>query len=91
MKKPKYVKSLKYDILGLGELHNQHLEERYKGRTWICSERSKPDDQGYDPDPAAGVAILLSPRFADRILDSGCEGSRIVWVRLAGQYASYSW
>ena len=30
------------------------------------------------------MAILLSPRMADRILGSGCVGARIVWVRLAG-------
>ena len=42
------------------------------------------DEQGRDPDPAAGVAIMLSPRMADRILDSGCVGSRIAWTRLAG-------
>ena len=29
------------------------------------------------------MAILLSPRMADRILGSGCVGARIVWVRLA--------
>ena len=83
-KRHEYVKSLKYDILGLGELHNQHLEERYKGRTWICSEHSEEDEQGKDLDPAAGVAILLSPRMADRILDQGYVGSRITWTRLAG-------
>ena len=70
--------------MGLGELHNKHLEERYASKRWICSERSKKDEDGKDIDPAAGVAILLSPRMADRILDSGCEGARIVWVRLAG-------
>ena len=34
-KRHEYVKSLRYDILGLGELHNQYvyLEERYTGRT----------------------------------------------------------
>lgn len=46
--------------------------------------RKKSDEQGYNPDPAAGVTILLSPRMTDRILDSGCVGSRIVWVRLVG-------
>ena len=70
--------------MGLGELHNKHLEERYISRQWICSERSKLDEEGNDTDPAAGVAIWLSSRMADRVLDSGCEGARIVWVRLAG-------
>ena len=83
-KRHEYVKTLRYDILGLGELHNQHLEERYKGRTWICSDRSPLDEQGKDLDPAAGVSILLSPRMVDRLLDQDCVGSRIVYVRLAG-------
>ena len=83
-KRHEYAKSLKYDILGLAELHNNQTNDNYKGRNWICSERSAVDEQGYDADPAAGVAILLSPRFAERILDSGWEGSRIVWARLAG-------
>ena len=83
-KRHEYAKSLNYDILGLGELHNKQLEEHYKCKRWICSERSEVDEQGYDPDPAAGVAMLLSPRMADRILDSGCVGSRIVYARLAG-------
>ena len=62
-KRHEYVKSLKYDILGLGELHNQHLEERYKGRTWICSEHSEEDEQGKDLDPETGLTMLLSPRM----------------------------
>ena len=83
-KRHEYVKSLKIDVLGLGELHNKHLEEHYKEKRWICSERSKITKQGEDPDPAAGVAILLSPRMADRILESGCVGARIAYVRLEG-------
>ena len=79
-----YVKSLRYDVLGLGELHNKHLEQHYESKRWICSERSKVDKQGVDPDPAAGVAILLSSKMVGRILDSGCVGNRVVWVRLAG-------
>ena len=78
------MKGLEYDILGLGELHNKHLEKHYEEKRWICSERSKKDEQGVDPDPAAGVAILLSPRMADRILESGCVGARIAYVRLEG-------
>ena len=83
-KRHEYVKSLRFDILGLGELHNKHLEEIYEGRNWICSEQGESDEQGNDPDPAAGVAILLSSKMADRILDSGCVGNRVVWVRLTG-------
>ena len=72
------------DILGLGELHNKHLEKHYQGRQWICSERSNLNKDGTDPDPAAGVAIMLSPRMADRIPGQGYVVSRIVWVRIAG-------
>ena len=39
---------------------------------------------GVNPDPAAGVAILLSPRMADRLLDSGCVGTRVVYGLVAG-------
>ena len=83
-KRHEYVKSLKIDVLGLGELHNKHLEEQYKEKRWICSERSQLTKEGEDPDPAAGVAILLSPRMADRILETGCVGTRIVYARLEG-------
>ena len=75
-KRHEYAKSLNYDILGLGELHNKQLEDNYKCKRWICSEQKEVDEQGYDPDPATEVTILLSPRMADRIiLDSGCVGS----------------
>ena len=57
-KRHEYAKSLKYDILGLGELHNNQTNDNYKGRNWICSERSAVDKEGHDPDPAAAVAIL---------------------------------
>ena len=83
-KRHEYVKGLEYDILGLGELHNKHLEKHYEEKRWICSERSKKDEQGVDPDPAAGVAILLSPRMADRIIEQGSEGARIAYTRLEG-------
>ena len=69
-------------MLGLDELHRKHRENQYEEKRWICSERSKKNKQGVDPDPdlAAGVVILLSPRMADRILDQGSEGTRIVYV-----------
>ena len=77
---------MNYDILGLGELHNKQLEDNYKYKRWIYSEQGEVDEQGYDPDPAAGVTILLSSRMADRTATSNTRyvGSRIVWVRLAG-------
>ena len=55
-KRHEYVKSLNIDVLGLGELHNKHREQHYESKRWICSEQAKPDEQGVNPDPAAGVA-----------------------------------
>ena len=63
---------------------NKHLEEHYREKRWICSERSEVNKQGVDTDPAVGVAILLSSRMADRLLDQGNVGARIVYVRLQG-------
>ena len=83
-KKHEYAKGLGCDILGLGELHNKHLEKHCEEKRWTCSERSKKIKEGEDPDPAAGVAILLSPRMADLLLEVGCVGSRIVYARLEG-------
>ena len=37
-------------------MHDKHLEEHYKEKRWICSERSQVNKEGIDPDPAAGVA-----------------------------------
>ena len=74
-----YCKLLKYDILGLTELHNNQVKKQFQGRKWICS----PQAQG-STDPAAGVAIMLSDRMADKVLEQGHVGPRIVWVRIAG-------
>ena len=46
------------------------LEWMSKGNTWIR--------------PASGVGILLSQRFAAKVLAQGSVGSRIVWVRIDG-------
>ena len=78
-----YSKSLNLDILGLGELHNLHDKTQYKEKRWICSDTTKIKD-GKSTDPAAGVAILLSKRMADKIMSSGSVGTRIVWARLEG-------
>ena len=40
--------------------------------------------EGKSTDPAAGVAIMLSNRMADKLLDEGHVGTRIAWVRLKG-------
>ena len=79
-----YCKSLQCDILGLTELHNLQAQERFQGRTWIHSAPAGKDEQGKSTDPAAGVAIMLSNRMADKIIDQGHVGTRIAWVRIAG-------
>ena len=73
-KRHEYAKILGIDILGLGEIHNKQLKEHFQGKRWICSERSNLDEDGKDPDPAAGVTILLSPRMADSGLSHRCCG-----------------
>ena len=78
-----YCKSLGADILGLGELHNAHNKEIYKEKRWLCSDVAETKD-GKSTDPAAGVAILLSPRMTLRLISWGRIGSRIVWGRLEG-------
>ena len=79
-----YCKELNYDILGLTELHNAQAKVQFKDKTWIHSAPAEVDTQGKCSDPAAGVAIMLSPRMAAKILDSGHVGTRIAWVRLKG-------
>ena len=79
-----YCKQLEYDVLGLTELHNNHIKKQYQGRRWVCSAPVAQGDDGKNSDPAAGVTILLSNRMADKVLDQGHVGARIVWVKLAG-------
>ena len=76
-----FCKSLNYDILGLGELHNVQCKEQFKEKRWICSQAAEEKD-GKCTDPAAGVAILLSQRMANRIMSQGWVNTRIVWVRI---------
>ena len=59
-------------------------KEQYQGRCWVHSAQAEVDEQGKSTDPAAGVAIMMSPRMADKVLDEGHVGTRIVWVRLKG-------
>ena len=80
----KYCEALNYDILGLTELHNAQTKQQYQGSRWICSASAETDKQGRSMDPAAGVAIMLSARMADKVIAQGHVGSRIVWVKLAG-------
>ena len=79
-----YCKSLHLDILGLGELHNRQDNKNFKSKRWIASAIAEKNEDGTCNDPAAGVTILLSPRFAERILSQGRVGTRIVWVRIKG-------
>ena len=76
----RYCESLKYDILGLTELHNSQAKELYKGRRWICSAHAELKENGKSSDPAAGVAIMLSPRMAGKVIGEGHVGTRIAWV-----------
>ena len=78
-----YCKLLQYDILGLTELHNLQEQKRFQSRTWVHSAPA-PKVEGKSTDPAAGVAIMLSNRMADKLLDEGHVGTRIAWVRLKG-------
>ena len=79
-----YCKSLNQDILGLAELHNEHIKPQFAEKRWITSDAAEKDENGRYKDPAAGVVILLSKRMADKVMSWGNVGARIVWVRLAG-------
>ena len=79
-----YCRAQQYDVLGLGELHNVQVKKQFQDRRWICSAAAEKNKSGKCSDPAAGVAILLSNRMADKVIDSGHVGTRIAWVRLAG-------
>ena len=79
-----YCRAMNFDVLGLTELHNAQNKKIWKGRHWITSEDAAIDDEGKNLDSSAGVAILLSHRFKNKILAQGAVGSRIVWVRLDG-------
>ena len=77
-----YCESLNYDILGLTELHN--VQTKFQGRRWICSAAAETSKDGKSTDPAAGVAIMLSARMADKVMSEGHVGTRIAWVRIKG-------
>ena len=79
-----YCNSLQYDILGLTELHNTQAKKQYQGRRWVCSAHAETKDDGKNSDPAAGVAIMLSDRIANKVIDEGHVGTRIAWVRIQG-------
>ena len=79
-----YCKALEFDILGLTELHNVQNKSTWCGKHWITSADAELDEDGVSQDPASGVAILLGPVFANRVLAKGFVGSRIVCVRLDG-------
>ena len=78
----KYCEALNYDILGLTELHNAQTKQHYQGRRWICSAAAESDKQDRSMDPAAGVAIMLSARMADKVMVEGHVGTHIAWVKL---------
>ena len=80
----KYCKAMNFDVLGLTELHNSHNKKLSHGKHWIISEDAEIDDQGKNLDPSFGLGILLSKRFANKVLSQGSMGSRVVWVRIDG-------
>ena len=69
---------LKQDVLVLQELHGAHRQ--YEDTITIVCEDPAVNES------AAGVMMFLLPRTTDWKLDSGCVGSRIVWVRLQGLF-----
>ena len=74
-----YVKhDIKQDVMVLQELHGAHA--KYADQTVIVC------DEPEDTDSHAGVMIVLSQRAADWTIQSGCDGSHIVWVRLTSLY-----
>ena len=79
-----YWKELQYDILALTELHDAQAKTQYQGRRWVSSAPSTEDEEGKNSNPAADVAILLSEKMEDKIIDSGHVDTRIAWVRIAG-------
>ena len=78
-----YCRLLQYDVLGLTELHNLQEQKRSQSRTWVHSAVAEKKE-GKNMDPAAGVAIMLSNRMDDKLLDEGHVGTRIAWVRIKG-------
>ena len=82
-----YCKRLQYDVLALTELHNRQ-KIIPESKQWITSALSTKflsgPKEGMFKDPAAGVAIMLSPRMEQHIHSSGFIGSRIAWVRFKG-------
>ena len=76
-----------YDMMALTELWDRPKESwelgvKYPGRV-SCSE---PTDS---TDPAAGAAVILSKRMANRLITWKAEGTRFVWVRLEGQFITF--
>ena len=62
-----FCKTLKYDLLGLTELHNLQSKTQFQGRRWICSVQAGYDENGKCEDAVAGVVILLSNRIAEKV------------------------
>ena len=82
-----FCKELQYDVSVMTELHN--LQNKVAtSKQWTpsaLSERyAKGPKEGQYKDPAAGVAIMLSPKMAQHFQDAGHVVTRIVWVRFKG-------
>ena len=71
---------VKHDAIGLTELRGQGRQ--WEGPGFIMSEDPGPED------PAAGVALMLSPGYEQRVMCSGRVGARIVWARIVGVFCN---
>ena len=71
-----YVEQLSYDVTALTELWGS--QTRFRGAGFVGSAEPEAGDG------AAGVALVLSKRAQKLVVESGCIGSRMAWVRLRG-------
>ena len=76
-----YLDTLKIDVLALTETWGTHVP--FISNRMVGSERPRSGTS-----PAAGVAIMLSPRMAKREQDRGSIGTRGCWCRLRGPCCS---
>ena len=67
-----YCDDLKYDILGLTELHNNQTKELYQGRRWVCSAQAETDKK-FLKDWQAGFRKARGTRDNITILRTLCK------------------
>jgi exonuclease III len=74
-----------FDVLALTENHSDLADSRLAaelGSSIVSCGPVDKDKKSATYDPAAGVALLLSPRCACAVIDKGHVGARICWIRL---------